>query len=307
MKPPLFAVMGPTASGKTALAVALAERLDAEIVSCDSAAVFRGLDVGTAKPTEGEQARVPHHLIDVIEPSEQWSAADFSAAADEVIERLWREGKNALLCGGTGLWMRALVRGIFEAPPIAPEIRAAVRAELTELGAPTQHAELARVDPVAASRIQPNDPQRIGRALEIFRQTGRPISDFQAEHAFGERRYRLIGMAPHWPREVLRARIAERTRAMYAGGLLEETQRCLDSGIPADSPGLSIIGYRDAAAHLSGQLTLDEAVQTTITMTRRFAKRQVNWFNHEPDVEWHDAPVNIDDAVARLRARAQQV
>ncbi len=305
--PPLYAVMGPTASGKTALAVELAERLDAQIVSCDSAAVFRGLDIGTAKPPAAARARVRHHLLDVLEPTEQWSAAEFADAADRVIEDLAAAGQAAILCGGTGLWMRALVRGIFRAPPIDQKIRADVRAALAEQGAPAMHAALAEVDPVAAARIEANDPQRIGRALEVYRQTGRPISALQAEHGFRDRRYRLLGIAPQWPRAVLRARIAVRTRQMYAQGLIDETRRCLERGVPEDAPGLSVIGYRDAVAHVKGRISRDAAIEATIIATRRYAKRQVNWFNHEPDVEWVSPESDPDALVERLRARARQV
>ena len=303
----LYAVMGPTASGKTALALALAERLDGEIISCDSAAVFRGLDVGTAKPTAEERARVPHHLLDVIEPDEQWSAADFADAADGCIAALNAQNKAPILCGGTGLWMRALVRGIFRVPPIDPDVRADVRRALTEKGAPAVHEMLRAVDPAAAEKIQANDPQRIGRALEVYRQTGRPISALQAEHGFRERRHRLVGIAPQWPRAILRARIAERTRRMYADGIVHEVERCLERGISPEAPGLAVIGYRDAVAYLEGRTTLEDAIQETITATRRYAKRQVNWFNHEPDVEWVEPDEDVDACVERLRARARQV
>ena len=305
--PLLYAVMGPTASGKTALAVELAERIDGQIVSCDSAAVFRGLDIGTAKPSADARARVPHHLLDVLEPTEQWSAAEFADAADAVIARLRAAGQAAILCGGTGLWMRALVRGIFRAPPIDPAIRAEVRAALAERGAPAMHAALAEVDPRAAARIEANDPQRIGRALEVYRQTGRPISALQAEHGFRDRRYCLLGVGPRWPRDVLRARIAARTRQMYARGLIDEVRRCLARGVPEDAPGLSVIGYRDAVAHVTGKISRDAAIEATITATRRYAKRQVNWFNHEPDIEWVSPDSDAAAIADRLRARARQV
>lgn len=303
----LYAVMGPTASGKTALALDLAEQLSGEIISCDSAAVFKGLDVGTAKPAPEARARVPHHLIDVLEPTAQWSAAEFADAADAVIARLHAAGRVAVLCGGTGLWMRALVRGIFRAPSIDPDVRAEVRTALAARGPVAMHAELEAVDPEAAARIEATDPQRIGRALEVYKQTGRRISALQAEHGFSERRYRLVGVAPQWPRDVLRTRIAERTRWMYAHGLLDETRRCLDAGLSAAAPGLSVIGYRDAVAHLQGRLSLEEAVQETITATRRYAKRQVNWFNHEPDIEWISPTEAAAPVCERLQARAREV
>lgn len=302
-KEPLFAVMGPTASGKSALAVALCQRLGGELVTVDSAQVFRGLDVGTAKPTPEERAAVPHHLIDVIEPTEQWSAAQFAAAADEVIAEVRARGRVPILCGGTGLWMRALVRGIFEAPDIDPEVRARIRGELLTLGPVALHARLAAVDPEAAGRIQPTDPQRIGRALEVYETTGTPISALQAEHGFREDRYRLIGVALEWPRDALNARIEARARAMYARGMVEETAAALANGVPPDAPGLAIIGYRDAVRLLAGEIDRAEAERSTVVATRRYAKRQRNWFNHEPDVRWISHELDPEQVLEHLQAR----
>ncbi|MEQ8274358.1 MAG: tRNA (adenosine(37)-N6)-dimethylallyltransferase MiaA [Deltaproteobacteria bacterium] len=303
MTEPLIAVMGQTCSGKTALAIRVAAQLDGEIVSCDSAAIFIGLDVGTAKPTPAEQAAAPHHLIDVLPPDQQWTAADFARAADEAIADIRGRGRVPILCGGTGLWMRALARGIFEAPAIDPEVREKVREELAERGSEVMHEELRRVDPLAASRIESKDPQRIGRALEVFRQTGRPISQFQEAHRFAEERHRLVGVAPAWPKETLWSRIAERTERMFAEGILEETKTALDAGIAPDAPGLSIIGYRDAVAVLAGRMTHAEAVERTTIETRQYAKRQKNWFNKEPDVWWVDAEAGPDALVAQLVER----
>ncbi len=303
MSAPLLAVMGQTCSGKTALAIRLAERVGGEIVSCDSAAIFVGLDVGTAKPTSAEQAAARHHLIDVLPPDAQWTAADFARAADAAIEDIRGRGRVPILCGGTGLWMRALAHGIFEAPAIDPAVRDEVREELAARGSEAMHAELAAVDPIAASRIETRDPQRIGRALEVFRQTGTPISTFQDAHRFEEERHRLIGVAPAWPKEVLWDRIAARTEAMFSGGILEETQACLDRGVAATAPGLAIIGYRDAVAVLEGRMTRAEAVERTTIETRQYAKRQKNWFNKEPDVWWVDADDGPDRLVSDLIAR----
>ncbi|MCA9555202.1 MAG: tRNA (adenosine(37)-N6)-dimethylallyltransferase MiaA [Myxococcales bacterium] len=295
--------MGPTASGKSALAVALCQRLGGELVTVDSAQVFRGLDVGTAKPTPEERAAVPHHLIDVIEPTEQWSAAQFAAAADQVIAEVRGRGRVPILCGGTGLWMRALVRGIFEAPDIEPEVRARIRGELLTLGPVALHARLAAVDPEAAGRIQPTDPQRIGRALEVYETTGTPISALQAEHGFREARYRLVGVALEWPRDALNARIEARARAMYARGMVEETAAALAKGVPPDAPGLAIIGYRDAVRLLAGEIDRAEAERSTVVATRRYAKRQRNWFNHEPDVHWISPELDPEQVLEHLRAR----
>lgn len=303
----LWAVMGPTATGKSALALDLCDLVGGEIVTVDSAQVFRRLDVGTAKPDATDRARHPHHLIDVIEPTEQWSAAEFAAHADAVIDDVRARGKVPILCGGTGLWMRALVRGIFEAPDIDPDLRAQIRADLEARGPEALHAELAAVDPAAAAKIQPRDPQRIGRALEVFRQTGVPISTLQAKHAFADARYDLVGISLAWPRDALAARIATRTARMYAGGLVEETEAALSAGVPPDAPGLSIIGYRDAVALVTGEVGHDEAVRRTEVATRRYAKRQRNWFNQEPEVHPMPPETTAAEARAELEARTQAV
>lgn len=304
--PPLWAVMGPTASGKSALAMQLCRQLGGEIITVDSAQVFIGLDVGTAKPTKAEQAELPHHLIDLIEAGTQWSAADFVAAADAAIADVRGRGRVPILCGGTGLWMRALVRGIFEAPDIDPELRAEVRQALLDRGPEAMHAELAQVDPEAAARIETRDPQRIGRALEVYRQTGTPISVMQAAHRFSERRHNLIGVALDWPRDQLWARIEARTAAMYKAGIADEAQAALQRGVPEDGPGLSIIGYRDAVRLVKGEIDEAEAIRCTAVATRRYAKRQRNWFNHEPDIQWIDPHTPPDEVIAGLQARAAQ-
>lgn len=299
--PPLAAIVGATGTGKTSLAVALAEAVGGEIVSCDSAQIYRGLQVGTASPTEEERARGPHHLVDILDPSEQWSAAEFAAAADEAIVDIRARGRVPILVGGNGLWYRALVKGIFQAPSIHPGIREQVRAELRDRGPEAMHRELSRVDSIAAGRIESRDPQRIGRALEVFRQTGIPISTFQAAHGFKERRYQVVALALDWQRSRLRDHLEGRVRAMFEHGLLEETQAVLDSGCPPDAPGLRTIGYRDAVRHLLGLISREAAETSTVTATRRYAKRQRNWFRHEEAVVWLTPPVSLQEAQERLR------
>lgn len=296
----IFAIVGPTAAGKTALAIAVAQRIDAEIVSVDSAQIFRGLDIGTAKPSASELAQVPHHLIDVADPNTQWTAATFRDAADAAIADILSRGRRVLLCGGTGLWLRALVRGVFEAPEIDEEIRERIRVALKERGSAVLHQELSMVDPIAAARIHPNDPQRVGRALEVFEQTGEPISTLQAQHGFAETRYALSGVALDVDREVLNERINLRAARMYADGLVDETRARLDEGALPDGPGLSIIGYRDAVAHLRGHMTVEEAQTATAQDTRRYAKRQRNWFRSEQDVRWVRGDTSPEDCAALL-------
>lgn len=299
---PLAAIVGATGTRKTETAVAIAEMFNGEIVSCDSAQIYRGLDIGTASPTSEEQARAPHHLIDVLDPKEQWSAAEFAEAADAVLDDIWARGRVPILVGGNGLWYRALIKGIFKAPDIDPELRAAVRQEVAERGPEVMHQELTQVDPVAASRIQSRDPQRIGRALEVYRQTGIPISVLQDAHGFKQHRYKAHTVAFDWAREPLRARLGLRVQKMYKEGLIDETKACLDHGCPPDAPGLSTIGYREATAYIQGLISREEAETTTITATRRYAKRQRNWFRHEPEVEWLPPDTSLNSVIEKLRA-----
>lgn len=298
--PVLLGVVGSTCTGKTELALRLAERIDAEIVSVDSAQIFRGMNIGTAKPTRAELARAPHHLIDVAAPDEQWTAAQFGEAARAIVSSIWARGRHAIVCGGTGLWLRALTHGVFEAPPIPAEVRAAVREELEMLGSEQMHARLAAVDPDAAARIHPRDPQRIGRALEVFRAVGTPISVLQRAHGFRHREYRLRAVAIDWPRALLCERINERAAAMYAGGFLDEVRGLLQAGVRRDGPGLSVIGYRDAVRCVDGALSEKAAETETATATRRYAKRQRNWFRKEEDVRWISPDYDLDEVVECL-------
>lgn len=298
--PPIVAILGPTASGKSALALEAAEAWNAEIVTVDSAQVFRGLDIGTAKPTVEEQARVPHHLIDRVEPSTQWSAAEFQQAADEAIRTIQGRNKTVVLCGGTGLWYRALVHGIFRAPPIDPGLRQRIRTDLETQGSRALHRRLAELDPEAAAKIAPGDPQRIGRALEVVLQTQKPISQMQAAHGFRDVRHPVRAVALHHPRPVLWERIRTRTRAMIAAGWVDEIRALLDRGVPRDAPGLRIIGYRDMVRVAVGEKTLEAAEQDTYVATRQFAKRQANWFNQERTVHWVEAPRTVRELEDRL-------
>lgn len=294
-RPPAIAIMGPTASGKSALALAWAKRLGGEIVSVDSALVYRGLDVGSAKPEPHEQAQAPHHLIDVRDPHEGYSAAEYSAAALEALHGIAARGAIPLLVGGTGLYFRALLGGLSDMPAADPVLRAQIAAEADLKGWPALHAELAAIDPVAAQRIKPNDRQRIGRALEVWRLSGRPISAWQARpdrRPFPFRVLKLV-LAPT-DRGVLHARIAARFDAMLAQGFLDEVRRLRadphlrDHPAPLDLPALRAVGYRQAWRHLDGASDARTFREQVLAATRQLAKRQFTWLRGELDARWFD-------------------
>ena len=274
----LVAVVGPTAAGKTELAAWLATRLDGEVVSVDSRQVFRRLDVGTAKPDAEVRARVPHHLLDVVEPDERMDAAEYARLCRAAIEDVTSRGRTVVLCGGSGLYLRALTEGLFDAPPGDPEVRRELDLAIARDGAPALHAELVRLDPRAAARIAPRDAVRIRRALEVARVTGRPISEWQERHAFADRPYDVLCWLHSPEVTVLDRRIAERSTAMWTGGLLDETAAVLAAGFAPELPPLQAIGYREAQAHLRGDLSSEQAVAAIALATRQYAKRQRTWF-----------------------------
>jgi tRNA dimethylallyltransferase len=287
-------IVGPTASGKTSLACEMAEKLGAEIVSADSQQCYRGLDTGTAKPTAAEQARARHHLLDVADPEEQLDAARFVRLAGEAIAEIGKRGKRVIVAGGTGLWIRALLQGLVDAPGASPEFRAGLRAEFEQLGVPALHARLQTLDPAAAARIGANDRVRIERALEVHALSGRPLSELQREHRFAGARHDALTIFLDPPRELLRERIDRRTREMYAGGALQrETQWLLQRGAVK---ALKIIGYGECAEALSTN-DFRAAEERTAARTRRYAKRQRTWFAREHAGEW---PIDA----ARLCERA---
>ena len=298
---PAIALMGPTASGKSALALEWAERLGGEIVSVDSALVYRGLDIGAAKPTRAERDRVPHHLIDVRDPWQPYSAAEFAQDARAAIDGILARGRMPILAGGTGLYFRALFDGLSPMPEADPALRAQLAAEAAERGWPALHAELARVDPEAAARIHATDPQRIQRALEVYRASGRPISAWQRERGDARLPLRVLKLvlAPA-ARAVLHARIAARFDAMLAEGFLDEVRALralpqLQQPAARELPAIRAVGYRQAWEYLdaidAGQG--DAAAFTAfrdraIFATRQLAKRQLTWLRGAPEARWFD-------------------
>ena len=307
-RPLAIALMGPTASGKSALALEWAERLGGEIVSVDSALVYRGLDIGAAKPDAAERARVPHHLLDLRDPWQAYSAAEFANDARVAVDAIVARGKLPILAGGTSLYFHALLHGLSPMPEADPGLRAAITQEAAQRGWPALHAELATVDPVAAARIHVTDPQRIQRALEVWRASGRPISEWQRERRQPSLPLRVLKLvlAPR-ERSVLHERIAHRFDAMLAAGFLDEV-RCLRAlpqlgGIaqPLDLPALRAVGYRQAWEHLEGATTADEFRDRAIFATRQLAKRQLTWLRGELDARWFNP---VEDRAALEAALA---
>jgi tRNA dimethylallyltransferase len=280
-----IAIMGPTASGKSRLAMALANRLPVEIVSVDSAQVYRGMDIGTAKPSADDRRRVPHHLIDLIDPTDSYSAARFRADAVRAIGAIRARGRTPLLVGGTMLYFKALRDGLAMLPPADPEVRAEIDAQAAARGWPALHGELARLDPRTATRLEPNDSQRIQRALEIFRLTGKPLSTLLADPT-GEGSVTdmlWISLEPG-DRSVLHARIAQRFDAMLETGLVDElvalrARHALSPGLPS----MRCVGYRQAWEHLEGRYDRQEMRDRGIFATRQLAKRQLTWLRRWTD------------------------
>ena len=291
---PAILLMGPTASGKTALAMDLARAIPAEIISVDSALVYREMDIGTAKPSRTMRVEVPHHLLDLLDPSEAYSAGRFRRDALAAMDAVRSRGRVPILVGGTMLYFRALQRGLAD----LPEADAALRAELDALAAqqgwPALHVELARVDPVSAARIRPGDSQRIQRALEVWRLTGTPLSDLQSTGAAAPEGWLFLklGLAPE-DRPRLHAAIEDRFNAMMAAGFLDEVERLYRRGdLHPGLPSMRAVGYRQLWDHLEGKCGLEEASQAAITATRRLAKRQMTWLRAEPQLHW------LEDAAA---------
>lgn len=292
--------MGPTASGKTSVAVELVQRLALEIISVDSALVYRGMDIGTAKPDAETLRLAPHRLLDIRDPAEPYSAAMFRRDALQQMSQINAAGKVPLLVGGTMLYFRALEQGLSDLPSADPDLRAVLTAEGRRLGWSALHKRLAGVDPAAAQRIHPNDPQRIQRALEVYQLTGTPMTELcqQARAVTSGYRFLKIVLAPH-DRTVLHARIAQRFEAMLQQGFLEEVHELRNRGdLNPSLPSMRAVGYRQAWDYLEGNLAASEWVDRAVIATRQYAKRQLTWLRGEADAHWVD-PVE-QDAVRKI-------
>jgi tRNA dimethylallyltransferase len=288
-RPQILVIAGPTASGKTAVAATLARRYNGELVGGDSVQVYRGFDIGSAKPTAAELGAIPHHLIDVIEPTESIDAAGFATLADQAIADISERGHLPIVVGGTGLWLRALLRGLVELPLPDLTIRSRLEAEARALGPPTLHARLTEVDPLYAAAIHPNDELRIVRALEVYEQTGQPLGELHRAHQKGSPRYPFSFIALDRPREELYTRIDARIDAMLEAGWLDETRQLI-ARYGSNIRALRSVGYRELVAHLEHHVPFEETVRRIRKSTRIYTRRQRTWLASEPSVTHRTSP-----------------
>ncbi len=291
MRSPLF-LLGATASGKHTAALELASRFDAEIVSIDSMKVYRGMDIGTAKPSPEQLRDVPHHLIDICDSSESYNAGRFVAHAQAAQTDIESRGKRALFVGGTALYYKAFMYGLFSGPEADPELRE----ELSAMGGEKLHAELERVDPPAAARIHPHDMKRLVRAVEVYRKTGTPISTMQTQ--FDSPKIEAVVLCIRWDREILKQRIEERVDRMLSDGQEEEVRNLLASSWGKE--GRQAVGYREIILYLRGEIDLEEARRQMIRNTFELARRQVQWFRSFPEIHWVEGP-DVDEMDRKIR------
>ena len=302
--PPLLVIVGPTGVGKTAVAARLAAALPLEAVNADSRQVYRGMDIGTGKPTVDERAILPHHLIDVVNPDERYHAARFRVEALRALAEIRSRGRLPVVVGGTGLYVRSLLKGLEPAPPADPALRGELERYARAHGAGALHGRLAALDPEAAQRLHPNDRVRIVRAIEILTRHGTrdPGAEAIADWRRGVTAWHLLMVGLRQSREALRRRLAERARGMVARGMMEEVRRLLEAGYDESLPAMGGIGYRQFAAVVRGRLTGEDALRLMIRDTVRYAKRQMTWFARDPEIRWIDvdAAGGVDGAAESI-------
>ncbi len=299
-KPKIVVICGPTAIGKTAAAIQVAERFNGEIISADSMQIFRYMDIGTAKPAPEEQARVRHYMIDIADPDEAFDALKFAEAAREKIRELHARNILPVVAGGTGFYIRALLHGLFDALPADPHIRTRLKQEAEEKGLDFLYRRLQQCDPHASERIHPNDRYRILRGLEVYESTGKTITEYQRGHGFADEPFNALKIGLCKDRAVLYERINRRVEAMIAGGLIEEVGSLLNMGYPSSLNSMQSIGYRHIADFLEGRVSLDESAETMKQDTRRYAKRQMTWFRADPQILWTESG-DTESLFARVR------
>jgi tRNA dimethylallyltransferase len=283
---PLVIIVGPTAVGKSRFALKIAKALEADILTADSRQVYRGMDIGTDKPMAEQRQAVTHRLIDLVEPTQPFNTGLYRRYAVEAIEDHYRNGRLPLVVGGTGLYVRTLLKGLCEAPPADPDVRASLRREAREHGRDHLYAQLVTCDPTTAARLHPRDESKVLRALEVHRLSGQPMSEFQQRHGFSDRPFTSLIIGLNRSREALYRRIEERIDWQLANGLVDETKQLLARGYGRDLPAMKGLGYRQVSSYLAGEYDAAEMVRRFKRDTRRFAKRQMTWFRKEPGIHW---------------------
>lgn len=306
MKSKLVCLLGPTAVGKTEIAIQLTQRLNAEIISVDSRQIYRQMNIGTAKPTPEEQQAARHHLIDCVDVSQPFSVADYQSLADIAIADIQNRGKRMLLVGGAGLYFRAIVDGLFEGPGADPTLRKRLEVEAAQHGVNHLHNRLRACDPESAERIHPNNVVRVIRALEVYELTGTPMSELQQQWHPKKQRYPFIAFGLTMPRALLYRRIEQRVDVMLANGLIAEVESLLAMGYARDSVALQSFGYRELIAYLDGDCTYLEAISQLKRNTRRFAKRQLTWFRKDTRIDWLDRE-STSDIVGAILGKIKSV
>ena len=283
---PVVVIVGPTAVGKSRIAVEVAKAFETDVLTADSRQVYRGMDVGTDKPASEERQAVPHRLIDLVDPDESFNTGLYRRQAIDEIERLYRDCRLPLVVGGTGLYVRTLLKGLCDAPQADPIMREALRQEAEDQGYDRLYARLVDVDPVIAARLHPRDESKVIRALEVYQLSGRRMSEFQQEHGFAERPFAALMIGLNRDRDMLYRRIEGRIDWQLAHGLIEETKQLLAQGYQRDSAAMKGLGYRQVAEHLAGEYDAAEMVRRFKRDTRHFSKRQMTWFRKEPGIQW---------------------
>jgi len=299
-KPKIVIICGPTGIGKTSVAIDIAGTVNGEIISADSMQIFRHMDIGTAKPSPVELAKARHHMIDIVNPDEHFDAALFSEIAHNKVLKLDKRSIVPIVAGGTGLYIKALIHGLFGADPYDPDIRIRLKREADAHGADFLYKRLAKSDPVAAGRIHPNDTYRIIRALELVEATGKTISKHHGEHGFADKRYTVLKIGLQMEREALYDRINQRVDVMIEKGLVDEVRGLLERGYSQDLKSMQSIGYRHMIDFIKGCGLLDETIRTLKRDTRRYAKRQMTWFNADPEIVW-TKPDHAEDILLRIK------
>ncbi|MCP4295416.1 MAG: tRNA (adenosine(37)-N6)-dimethylallyltransferase MiaA [Proteobacteria bacterium] len=284
--PPLIAVIGPTASGKTKLGIQLAQMLNAEIISADSMQIFRRMDIGTAKPTKSEQLEIVHHLIDILEPTQSYNAGLFAQDAENIAKDIKSRGKNTILLGGTNLYLKALIHGIIDVPDTSHDVDQMIKLHLREKGVRGCHQWLSEVDSRTAAKLHPNDIARVVRALEVYLTTGNSIQDFHKNHGFSINNFKVFYIGYNFTRDELYSRINQRVDKMFEQGFISEVKSLLSEGLSSELQSMKSIGYKQVISYISGKFTYQEMIDDIKIKSRRYAKKQLTWLKKTPDIHF---------------------